>query len=61
MSQVEDGTTNITEAAAAQATAGLGLRGSTVNSFSQTNRPPSIHGSISSEDSSSNDKDEGED
>jgi hypothetical protein len=32
-----------------------------VNLFNQTSRPPSIHGSISSEDSSSSDKGEGED
>jgi hypothetical protein len=35
MSQVGDGTADFTEAAAAQATAGLGLGGSTVN-------PPSM-------------------
>jgi hypothetical protein len=61
MSQVGDGTANIIEAAAAQATSGLGLRGGTVNPFSQTSRPPSIHGSISSEDASSSDQGEGKD
>jgi hypothetical protein len=61
MSQVGDGTANIIEAAAAQATSGLGLRGGTVNPFSQTSRPPSIHGSISSEDSNSSDESESED
>jgi hypothetical protein len=61
MSQIGDGTADVSKAAAAQATAGLGLGGSTMNPFSQTSRPPSIHGSISSEDSSSSDEGEGED
>jgi hypothetical protein len=61
MSHVGDGTADVIEAAAAQATAYLGLRGSTVNPSSQTSRPPSIHGSISSEDSNSSDEGEGED
>jgi hypothetical protein len=61
MSQVGDGTADVTEIAVAQATAGLGLEGSTVNPFIQTSCQPSIHGSISSEDSSSSDEGEGED
>jgi hypothetical protein len=61
MSQVGDGTVDVTKVAAAQAAVGLGFRGGSRNPFGQISCPPSIHGSISSDDSISSDEDEGGD